>query len=74
MWPSWRGWPADAGRAEPGEASKIAHRPVGLTLGAAGGIAAGALCKQTWKGLGHDEDAADTTAAVDRADATAVRL
>ncbi|MCG7208503.1 DUF4235 domain-containing protein [Streptomyces arenae] len=41
--------------------SKIAYKPVGLALGMAGGAAAGALFKQTWKLLGHDEDAPDAT-------------
>ncbi|MFF7356686.1 MULTISPECIES: DUF4235 domain-containing protein [Streptomyces] len=40
------------------KASKIAYKPVGLALGAVSGMAAGALFKQTWKTLGHDEDAA----------------
>ncbi|MFI7320186.1 DUF4235 domain-containing protein [Streptomyces venezuelae] len=41
--------------------SKIAYKPVGLALGAVSGIAAGALFKQTWKLLGHDQDAPDAT-------------
>ncbi|WP_033355430.1 DUF4235 domain-containing protein [Kitasatospora aureofaciens] len=41
--------------------SKIAYRPVGLALGAVSGLAAGALFKQAWKVLGHDEDAPDAT-------------
>ncbi|MFD5543306.1 DUF4235 domain-containing protein [Streptomyces sp. NPDC127079] len=41
--------------------SKIAYKPVGLALGLLGGLAAGALFKQTWKVLGHDEDAPDAT-------------
>lgn len=41
--------------------SKIAYKPVGLALGALSGIAAGALFKQTWKLLGHDQDAPDAT-------------
>ncbi|HJD82829.1 DUF4235 domain-containing protein [Kitasatospora aureofaciens] len=43
------------------KASKIAYRPVGLALGAVSGLAAGALFKQAWKALGHDEDAPDAT-------------
>ncbi|MER6538185.1 DUF4235 domain-containing protein [Streptomyces sp. 900105755] len=43
------------------KAAKIAYKPVGLALGVAGGLAAGALFKQTWKVLGHDEDAPDAT-------------
>ncbi|MEU4586889.1 DUF4235 domain-containing protein [Kitasatospora aureofaciens] len=43
------------------KAPKIASRPVGLALGAVSGLAAGALFKQAWKVLGHDEDAPDAT-------------
>lgn len=41
--------------------STIAYKPVGLALGAVRGMTAGALFKQTWKILGHDEDAPDAT-------------
>ncbi|MFJ7905196.1 DUF4235 domain-containing protein [Streptomyces sp. NPDC096198] len=41
--------------------SKIVYKPVGLALGAVSGIAAGALFKQSWKVLGHDEDTPDAT-------------
>ncbi|MFJ3667043.1 DUF4235 domain-containing protein [Streptomyces sp. NPDC090106] len=43
------------------KASKVAYKPVGLALGALSGMAAGALFKQAWKRLGHDEDAPDAT-------------
>lgn len=43
------------------KASKIVYKPVGLALGAVSGMAAGALFKQTWKMVGHDEDAPDAT-------------
>ncbi|MFF7049682.1 DUF4235 domain-containing protein [Streptomyces griseorubiginosus] len=43
------------------KASKIAYKPVGLALGAVSGAAAGALFKQAWKILGHDQDAPDAT-------------
>ncbi|MEU8591700.1 DUF4235 domain-containing protein [Streptomyces sp. NPDC048664] len=43
------------------KASKIAYKPVGLALGMAGGMAARALFKRTWKMLGHDDDAPDAT-------------
>ncbi|GAB4585071.1 DUF4235 domain-containing protein [Nocardia sp. IFM 10818] len=33
----------------------IAYKPVGLILGAISGLLAGAVFKQTWKMLGHDE-------------------
>ncbi|MER6398772.1 MULTISPECIES: DUF4235 domain-containing protein [unclassified Kitasatospora] len=43
------------------KAAKIAYRPVGLLLGASAGLLAGALFKQTWKVLGHDDDAPNAT-------------
>ncbi|MFE6283633.1 DUF4235 domain-containing protein [Streptomyces sp. NPDC057877] len=43
------------------KASKLAYKPVGLALGAVSGMLAGALFKQSWKVLGHDEDAPDAT-------------
>ncbi|MER6418775.1 DUF4235 domain-containing protein [Streptomyces sp. NPDC001137] len=43
------------------KASKIAYKPVGLALGAVSGMLAGALFKQAWKMLGHEEDAPDAT-------------
>ncbi|WP_030558850.1 DUF4235 domain-containing protein [Streptomyces aureocirculatus] len=43
------------------KASKIAYKPVGLALGAVSGMLAGAVFKQAWKKLGHDEDAPDAT-------------
>ncbi|MER5928147.1 DUF4235 domain-containing protein [Streptomyces mirabilis] len=43
------------------KAAKIAYKPVGLALGAASGMVAGAAFKQAWKMLGHDEDAPDAT-------------
>ncbi|MFD7015325.1 DUF4235 domain-containing protein [Streptomyces sp. NPDC059928] len=42
------------------KASKIAYKPVGLALGAASGMIAGAAFKQAWKMTGHD-DAPDAT-------------
>lgn len=39
------------------KASKVAYKPVGLVLGAMSGMLAGAVFKQVWKKLGHDEDA-----------------
>jgi len=36
--------------------AKILYRPVGLVSGIAGGIIAGALFKQVWKRIGHEED------------------
>ncbi|MFI9343941.1 DUF4235 domain-containing protein [Streptomyces sp. NPDC052773] len=41
--------------------SKIAYKPAGLALGAVSGMLAGALFKQAWKMIGHDEDAPDAT-------------
>ncbi|MEU9037079.1 DUF4235 domain-containing protein [Streptomyces sp. NPDC048352] len=43
------------------KASKIAYKPVGLTLGALSGLIAGAAFKQAWKMIGHDDDAPDAT-------------
>ncbi|MGW1727412.1 DUF4235 domain-containing protein [Streptomyces sp. NPDC002306] len=43
------------------KASKIAYRPVGLALGAASGMIAGAMFKQAWKVFRHDDDAPDAT-------------
>ncbi|MFJ4366691.1 DUF4235 domain-containing protein [Streptomyces chartreusis] len=43
------------------KASKIAYKPLGLALGAVSGVIAGAVFKQAWKVLGHDEDAPDAT-------------
>ncbi|MGW0548225.1 DUF4235 domain-containing protein [Streptomyces altiplanensis] len=43
------------------KASKIAYKPVGMVLGAVGGLVAGAVFKQAWKVIGHDEDAPDAT-------------
>ncbi|MFE5084132.1 DUF4235 domain-containing protein [Streptomyces mirabilis] len=43
------------------KASKIAYKPVVLTLGAVSGMVAGAAFKQAWKMLGHDEEAPDAT-------------
>ncbi|MFF5447262.1 DUF4235 domain-containing protein [Streptomyces sp. NPDC012888] len=41
--------------------SAIAYKPVGLALGAASGLVAGAAFKQAWKVFGHDDDAPDAT-------------
>ncbi len=43
------------------KASKIAYKPVGLALGALSGVVAGAVFKQFWAKLGHDEEAPDAT-------------
>ncbi|MCM1966530.1 DUF4235 domain-containing protein [Streptomyces sp. G1] len=43
------------------ETSKIAYKPVGLALGAAGGLLAGMAFKQIWKRLGHEDDAPSAT-------------
>ncbi|MFE1384357.1 DUF4235 domain-containing protein [Streptomyces sp. NPDC058740] len=43
------------------KASKIAYKPVGLTLGAVSGMAAGMAFKQAWKMIGHEDDAPDAT-------------
>jgi hypothetical protein len=41
------------------KATKIAYKPVGMAMGAISGVLAGAVFKQVWKKLGHDEDAPD---------------
>ncbi|SEB61168.1 DUF4235 domain-containing protein [Streptomyces sp. TLI_105] len=41
--------------------SEIAYKPVGLALGAASGMIAGAAFKQAWKMIGHEDDAPDAT-------------
>jgi hypothetical protein len=40
---------------------KVAYKPVGLLLGAASGMAAGAVFKQVWKRIGRDDDAPNAT-------------
>ena len=40
---------------------KVAYKPVGLLLGAASGLVAGAVFKQVWKRVGHDDDAPNAT-------------
>ncbi|MEU2681644.1 DUF4235 domain-containing protein, partial [Streptomyces sp. NPDC007107] len=39
--------------------SRIAYKPVGMALGAAGGMIAGAAFKQTWKIIEGEGDAPD---------------
>ncbi|MFI2780536.1 DUF4235 domain-containing protein [Streptomyces sp. ALB3] len=41
------------------KASRIAYKPVGLALGAASGMIAGAAFKQAWKVIEGDDDAPD---------------
>lgn len=41
--------------------SKIVYKPVGLALGATGGLVAGIAFKQIWKRLGHEDDAPSAT-------------
>lgn len=43
------------------KASKLAYKPVGMAMGAISGVLAGAVFKQVWKKLGHEEDAPDAT-------------
>ena len=40
---------------------KVAYKPVGLLLGAGSGLLAGAVFKQVWKRIGHDDDAPNAT-------------
>ncbi|MFB6615174.1 DUF4235 domain-containing protein [Streptomyces sp. NPDC085524] len=39
--------------------AKLAYRPIGLVLGAAGGLIAGTVFKQVWKTVGGAGDAPD---------------
>ncbi|WP_327293975.1 MULTISPECIES: DUF4235 domain-containing protein [unclassified Streptomyces] len=41
--------------------SKLVYKPLGMALGAVSGVLAGAVFKQVWKVVGHDEDAPDAT-------------
>ncbi|MFD3548679.1 DUF4235 domain-containing protein [Streptomyces sp. NPDC058655] len=41
--------------------AKAAYKPVGLLMGFAGGMAAGAAVKQLWKVVGGDDEAPDAT-------------
>ncbi|MFE3200127.1 DUF4235 domain-containing protein [Embleya sp. NPDC059237] len=41
------------------KASKVAYKPVGLVLGAAAGMIAGVVFKQSWKMITGDDDAPD---------------
>ncbi|MEU6171922.1 DUF4235 domain-containing protein [Streptantibioticus parmotrematis] len=43
------------------KAAKIAYKPVGLVLGAGGGLVASIVFKRVWKMLGHEEDAPEAT-------------
>ncbi|MFH7599234.1 DUF4235 domain-containing protein [Streptomyces racemochromogenes] len=43
------------------KASRIAYKPVGLALGAVAGLLAGAAFRQTWKVMGHEDEAPDAT-------------
>ncbi|NSC22469.1 DUF4235 domain-containing protein [Streptomyces albus subsp. chlorinus] len=40
---------------------KLAYKPVGMLLGAAGGALSGAVFKQIWKATGHEENAPGAT-------------
>lgn len=39
--------------------AQLAYRPVGMLTGLAAGSLAGALFKQIWRRVGHDDDAPD---------------
>ncbi|MGW9213456.1 DUF4235 domain-containing protein [Embleya sp. NPDC055664] len=43
------------------KASNVAYKPVGLVLGAAAGMIAGVVFKQSWKMITGDDDAPDAT-------------
>jgi predicted metal-dependent enzyme (double-stranded beta helix superfamily) len=40
---------------------KLMYKPFSLVAGVVGGIAAGAIFKQVWKLIAHEEDAPDST-------------
>jgi len=40
---------------------KIAYKPVGILLGVAAGVVAGALFKRVWRIAAHDDDAPNAT-------------
>jgi hypothetical protein len=42
-------------------AKKIAYKPVGLLAGAAAGLIAGFVFKQTWRAIAGDDDTPDAT-------------
>ncbi|MEU6440788.1 DUF4235 domain-containing protein [Streptomyces sp. NPDC047046] len=39
------------------QVDKVAYKPVGLALGMGAGMVAGALFRQVWKRLGHEDEA-----------------
>jgi hypothetical protein len=43
------------------KASKAAYKPVGMAMGILGGLLAGAVFKQAWKRLAHEDEAPDAT-------------
>ena len=43
------------------KASKVAYKPVGMAMGILGGVLAGAVFKQAWKRLAHEDEAPDAT-------------
>lgn len=46
--------------------AKLAYKPVGMAAGAVSGVLAGAVFKQLWKQIGHDEDDAPDATDPDR--------
>ncbi|WP_406099687.1 DUF4235 domain-containing protein [Streptomyces sp. NBC_01013] len=40
---------------------RISYKPLGLAMGTAGGLIAGAAFKQAWKAIAGEEDAPDAT-------------
>ncbi|MBY8878255.1 DUF4235 domain-containing protein [Actinacidiphila acidipaludis] len=42
-------------------AAEIAYKPVGWALGAASGMVAGAVFRQVWKVVAHDDEAPEAT-------------
>ncbi|MFB7950479.1 DUF4235 domain-containing protein [Kitasatospora phosalacinea] len=42
-------------------AAAVVYKPVGMAVGALGGVVAGAVFKQLWRRVAHEEDAPDAT-------------
>ncbi|GLW55462.1 DUF4235 domain-containing protein [Kitasatospora phosalacinea] len=43
------------------EAAAVVYRPVGMVVGALGGVVAGAVFKRLWQRVAHEDDAPDAT-------------
>ncbi|GAA2087801.1 DUF4235 domain-containing protein [Kitasatospora saccharophila] len=43
------------------KAAAVVYKPVGLAVGALGGVVAGAVFKRVWQWVAHEDDAPDAT-------------